>query len=179
LTNVEISDQGLDSRVQLPARSSETQRIGQVTGVNAWVKSLLDIDAKAKVVIGGDINDFGFFPVLDALTADGAPTEVVNRLPRRERYGYVYNGNTQVLDHILTSRALRRVDYDIVHSNAEFAEHASDHDPQVLRIGRNGGTWSGSGPVSRACGPLPQLAVRVGGARGSAVCGYVTNDDRR
>ena len=30
--------------------------------------------------------------------------------------------------------ALTRADYDIVHINAEFADQASDHDPQVLRI---------------------------------------------
>jgi uncharacterized protein len=28
-----------------------------------------------------------------------------------------------------------RVDYDPVHVNAEFADQASDHDPQVARLG--------------------------------------------
>ncbi|MGP3981498.1 endonuclease/exonuclease/phosphatase family protein [Streptomyces sp. KR80] len=132
--NSKGGDQGLDSRFQPPARSSETQRTAQATAVNTWVKSLLALDPKAKVVVAGDINDFDFSPALDALTADGALTDLVTRLPRGERYGYVFNGNSQVLDHILTSRAIRRADYDIVHINAEFADQASDHDPQVLRI---------------------------------------------
>jgi predicted extracellular nuclease len=51
-----------------------------------------------------------------------------------ERYSYVYEGNSQVLDHILVSPALRRADYDVVHVNAEFAQQASDHDPQIVRF---------------------------------------------
>ena len=132
--NSKGGDQGLDSRFQPPARSSETQRTAQATAVNTWVKSLLDLDPKAHVVVAGDLNDYAFSPALDRLTAGGVLTDLVNRLPHGEQYGYVYNGNSQVLDHILTSRSLSRVDYDIVHINAEFADQASDHDPQVLRI---------------------------------------------
>jgi len=49
-----------------------------------------------------------------------------------------------VLDHILISPALSRrilpflpqlrYDYDVVHVNSEFADQASDHDPQVVRL---------------------------------------------
>ncbi|MEU8569492.1 endonuclease/exonuclease/phosphatase family protein [Streptomyces pathocidini] len=127
-------DQGLDSRSQPPARPSEKQRVAQAQAVNAWVKSLLALDPAAEVVVAGDFNDFGFSPALAALTADGALTDLVGRLTRAERYGYVYNGNSQVLDHILTTRGIRHADYDIVHLNAEFTDQASDHDPQVLRI---------------------------------------------
>ncbi|HCE60705.1 MAG TPA: endonuclease/exonuclease/phosphatase, partial [Janibacter terrae] len=132
--NSKGGDQALDSRFQPPERSSEIQRVAQATVVSGWVKSLLALDPKAKVVVAGDINDFGFSPTLDALTDGGVLTDEVNRLPRDERYGYVYNGNSQVLDHMLTSRAIGRAEYDIVHINAEFADQASDHDPQVLRF---------------------------------------------
>jgi predicted extracellular nuclease len=48
----------------------------------------------------------------------------------------VFDGNSQVLDHILVSWPLRLLgtDYDLVHLNAEFADQASDHDPQVVRL---------------------------------------------
>jgi predicted extracellular nuclease len=46
----------------------------------------------------------------------------------------VYQGNSQVLDQILTSPSIRRFSYDSVHINAEFADQNSDHDPQVLRF---------------------------------------------
>ncbi len=102
--------------------------------VNAFVKDLLAKDPKADVVVAGDLNDYQFSPALKSLTAGGVLTDQVGRLPAAERYGYVYNGNSQVLDHMLTSRRLTRADYDIVHINAEYADQASDHDPQVLRI---------------------------------------------
>ncbi|MER5969921.1 endonuclease/exonuclease/phosphatase family protein [Streptomyces sp. NPDC002055] len=132
--NSKGGDQGLDSRFQPPARPSETQRTAQAKVVNTWLKSLLAIDAKARVVVAGDLNDYDFSPALDALTAGRALTDQVSRLPRAERYGYVFNGNSQVLDHMLTSRGIRKPDYDIVHVNAEFADQVSDHDPQVLRF---------------------------------------------
>ncbi len=48
------------------------------------------MDPKADVVVAGDLNDFQFSPALKALTAGGVLTDLVDRLPRGERYGYVY-----------------------------------------------------------------------------------------
>jgi predicted extracellular nuclease len=62
-------------------------------------------------------------------------------LIKPERYSYVFEGNSQVLDQILVSNTLLRsfpVDYDPVHVNAEFADQASDHDPQVARLDLRG-----------------------------------------
>lgn len=58
----------------------------------------------------------------------------IKSLPRSERYTYVYQGNSQVLDQILTSPSIRDFQYDSVHINAEFADQNSDHDPQVIRF---------------------------------------------
>ncbi|WP_438488609.1 endonuclease/exonuclease/phosphatase family protein [Streptomyces sp. S186] len=132
--NSKGGDQGLDSRFQPPARTSETQRTAQAGIVNGFVKQLLAKDPKAEVVVAGDLNDYQFSPALKTLTTGGVLTDQVTKLPPAERYSYIYQGNSQVLDHLLTSRALTRADYDIVHVNAEYADQASDHDPQVLRI---------------------------------------------
>ncbi|MEU1675655.1 endonuclease/exonuclease/phosphatase family protein [Streptomyces roseifaciens] len=131
--NSKGGDQGLDSRFQPPARPSEVQRKEQAKSVNTFVKQLLAADRHANVIVAGDLNDFQFSSAVKTLTAGKVLTDQIDRLPRNERYGYVYQGNSQVLDHILTSPHVRRVDYDIVHINAEFADQASDHDPQVLR----------------------------------------------
>ena len=67
--------------------------------------------------------------------------DTVRPLPKAERYSYVFEGNSQVLDQILVSNPLLRsfpVDYDPVHVNAEFADQASDHDPQVARLDLRG-----------------------------------------
>jgi uncharacterized protein len=62
-------------------------------------------------------------------------------LPKPERYSYVFEGNSQVLDQILFSfNMLRGLSaYDVVHVNSEFSDQASDHDPSVARVKPLGG----------------------------------------
>jgi predicted extracellular nuclease len=127
-------DQPLYGRFQPPNRSSEIQRTAQAAALRGFVDQLQRVDRRAAVVVLGDLNDFPFSPTLETLTARGGLRALVDTLPRGERYGYVFAGNSQALDHILVSRSLRHVAYDIVHINAEFADQASDHDPQVARI---------------------------------------------
>ncbi|MFH9491663.1 endonuclease/exonuclease/phosphatase family protein [Streptomyces halstedii] len=127
-------DQSLHGRFQEPTRSSETQRVRQAAEVNTFVTSLLKADKSARVVTLGDLNDFAFSPTMDALTRGRVLKPLITTLPKAEQYSYVYDGNSQTLDHILTSPGIRRLDYDVVHINAEFADQASDHDPQIVRI---------------------------------------------
>ncbi|MEU8888363.1 endonuclease/exonuclease/phosphatase family protein [Streptomyces sp. NPDC048442] len=127
-------DEALTSHHQPPVRSSEARRLQQAQTVNAFVKDVLKADRRANVLVLGDINDFEFSATTKALTADGALNAGVKSLPRAERYSYVFQGNTQVLDQILTSPSIRDFAYDSVHINAEFADQNSDHDPQVLRF---------------------------------------------
>ncbi|MFI7504152.1 endonuclease/exonuclease/phosphatase family protein [Streptomyces sp. NPDC049687] len=132
--NSKGGDQPLHGRYQPPARSSETQRQAQAAEVNTFVKSLLAADKNAKAVVLGDLNDYEFSRTVTTLTDGGVLTPLITTLPPAERYTYVYDGNSQTLDHILTSPAVTRFDYDVVHLNAEFADQASDHDPQIVRI---------------------------------------------
>ncbi|MFD4524025.1 endonuclease/exonuclease/phosphatase family protein [Streptomyces sp. NPDC058470] len=127
-------DEPLHGSDQPPARSSETQRNAQAAEVNTFVKSLLAADRSAKVVVLGDLNDYEFSQTVTTLTAGRVLTPLIKTLPKAQRYTYVYDGNSQTLDHILTSPAVTAFDYDIVHINAEFADQASDHDPQIVRI---------------------------------------------
>ena len=140
--NSKGGDQALFGRFQPPARPSETQRRGQAAAVRGFVDALLARDRRARVIVLGDINDFEFSEVADILVGDGSLVDLPRTLPPRERYTYVFEGNSQVLDHILISRALadpfpgliRTFEYDIVHTNSEFADQISDHDPQVVRL---------------------------------------------
>ncbi|MBK1785000.1 lamin tail domain-containing protein [Prauserella sp. ASG 168] len=132
-------DEPTHGRNQPPARGSEVQRLQQAEVLRGFVDDVLEADRFANIVVAGDLNDFQFSPTLAKLRG---PLEVlIDTLPKSERYSYVYEGNSQVLDHMLISRAPFGVDYDVVHINAEFAEQASDHDPQVVRF-RPGGWWS-------------------------------------
>ncbi|MQS04815.1 endonuclease/exonuclease/phosphatase family protein [Streptomyces alkaliterrae] len=132
--NSKGGDQPLHGRFQPPNRSSETQRHLQAKAVNTFVKDVLSVERKARVVVLGDINDFEFSETTKTLTAGGVLRSAVFSLPRNDRYTYVFQGNSQVLDQTLVSPGIKRFDYDIVHTNAEFADQASDHDPQILRF---------------------------------------------
>ncbi|MDJ1133113.1 endonuclease/exonuclease/phosphatase family protein [Streptomyces iconiensis] len=127
-------DQPMEGRFQPPARHSEPQRVEQAKLLNSFVRDVRALDRDAVVVAGGDFNDFPFSPALEALRSGRALTSPMDRLPRNERYGYVFNGNSQTLDHLLTSPGAGRPEYDIVHINAEFADQSSDHDPSVVRV---------------------------------------------
>ncbi len=127
-------DESLVSHHQPPNRSSEAKRLLQAQAVNAFVKEIIAVDKQADVLVVGDINDFEFSGTTEALTDGDALYPAVKSLPRSERYSYVFQGNSQVLDQILTSPGVHRFEYDSVHINAEFADQNSDHDPQVLRF---------------------------------------------
>jgi predicted extracellular nuclease len=132
--NSKGGDFPLTSRYQPVPRVSEVQRVKQATLVNGFVKRIQAVQKDAAVVVLGDINDYEFSAAGKALTAGGALKDLYFTLKPNERYSYVFQGNSQVLDHILVSRAVTGADYDVVHINAEFTDQASDHDPQVVRI---------------------------------------------
>jgi uncharacterized protein len=134
--NSKGGDEPLFGHEQPPTRSSEVQRHQQAQIVNSFVDSILALDPKANVIVLGDLNDFEFSQTISILEG-GVMSSLMNTLPKAERYSYVFEGNSQVLDQILASTNLRNsfaLDYDVVHVNSEFADQASDHDPQVARI---------------------------------------------
>ncbi|MFF7951946.1 endonuclease/exonuclease/phosphatase family protein [Streptomyces griseorubiginosus] len=135
--NSKGGDFGLTSATQPVPRSSEVQRHAQATLVNAFVKSILDVQKNADVIALGDMNDFEFSDTAKILEGDGELWSAIKSLPKRERYTYDYQGNQQVLDQILVSPSVRKscdFAYDSVHINSEFNDQISDHDPQVLRF---------------------------------------------
>ncbi|MFD5378661.1 endonuclease/exonuclease/phosphatase family protein [Streptomyces griseoincarnatus] len=130
-------DQSLTSQYQPPVRSSETQRHLQAREVHDFTAKILKVQKNAAVVALGDINDFEFSRTTRIMEGGGVLWSAIRSLPASERYSYVYQGNSQVLDQILISPSIRRqcsFSYDSVHINAEFHDQISDHDPQVLRF---------------------------------------------
>jgi predicted extracellular nuclease len=142
-------DDPLFGEWQQPLRGSEVQRHLQAQEVRTFADQLLAADPRANIVVLGDINDFEFSQTIDLMVGAGATAlvDLPRTLPVKERYSYVYEGNSQVLDQILLSKALavaprrsrdRAFDYDIVHTNSEFHDQDSDHDPQVVRLNLRG-----------------------------------------
>jgi uncharacterized protein len=132
-------DQGLFGPQQPPVLSSEVQqRNQQATLLAAFVGDILAADPTANVAVVGDLNDFQFSPPVQKLK-DAGLTAMIETLPPNERYSYVFEGNSQVLDHIMVSgnllnHAAAAAGYDVVHVNSEFIDQASDHDPQLVQL---------------------------------------------
>lgn len=130
--NSKGGDHPLMGRFQPPVRSSEAQRKLQASAVNAFTQSVLALDPCARVIALGDFNDFEFSEVLSILKGS-AYVNLMESLPENERYSYVFEGNSQSLDHILVTKTLADLPnrfYDVVHVNAEFSNPVSDHEPQ-------------------------------------------------
>jgi len=133
--NSKGGDQPLFGHFQPPTLGSEAQRIQQAQIVNNFVDSILTVDPDANIVVAGDLNDFEFSTPVNTVEG-GVLHTLMETLPQNERYSYVFEGNSQSLDHLLISNNLfdKPFEYDVVHVNAEFADQASDHDPQVVHL---------------------------------------------
>lgn len=136
--NSKGGDDALFGRIQPPVLQSEVQRLQQAQVINDFVDSVLALDTNANIIVLGDLNDFQFSPPIQTLT-DGALTNLIDTLPENEQYTYIFDGNSQVLDHILLGNGMASAtapEVDVVHTVAEFNSdgRATDHDPVVTRV---------------------------------------------
>jgi uncharacterized protein len=148
--NSKGGDDPLRGRFQPPTEATAPQRHQQATLVANFVSQLSSADPGADVVVLGDLNDYEFSPTVQILEAAGMH-DLMNTLPLNQRYSYDFEGNSEVLDHILFSGPLfaRSPVFDPVHVNAEFFDQASDHDPSVVRVNLNDPpTASAGGPYA-------------------------------
>ncbi len=133
--NSKGGDDPLRGRFQPPTQVTAAQRHQQAHLVADFVSQVDAADPSANVVVLGDLNDFEFSETVGILE-DAGLHDLMNTLPPNQRYSYDFEGNSQMLDHILVSGPLfaRPLVFDPVHVNAEFSDQASDHDPSVVRI---------------------------------------------
>ena len=125
--------------VQPWVEAGEAEREAQARALHAYVAALTRRNCGARVVVLGDMNTFETTDDLASLLPGSAPI-LVNLLPRvdhAQRYSYIFEGNSQVLDHIFVTPSLaQEAEIDVVHLNTDFpgATRASDHDPVVARF---------------------------------------------
>ncbi|WP_294430213.1 carboxypeptidase regulatory-like domain-containing protein [uncultured Treponema sp.] len=103
--------------VQPPLLLSENKRDRQARTVNEFVQSILNLDPNAKIVVGGDMNDFAYSTPQRILKGDNYGYDTKNQkqvlwsvveelMPYVEQFSYTYRGNMQEIDHIFVSEAL-------------------------------------------------------------------------
>ena len=122
--------------VQPWVQAGEAEREAQVRALRAYVVSLVGADPGAQVVVLGDMNTFETSDDLSEILPGAPPllTNLLTEVAQPERYSYIFEGNSQALDHIFVTRNLAAAaEADVVHLNVDFpADHpASDHDPVV------------------------------------------------
>lgn len=129
----------------------------QARHVASLVQESLSTDPARGVIVLGDLNDYYQSGPVEALRTAVQPALVHTYafLPTLDRYTYVFNGASQVLDHILITPNLlpTLAEVDPVHINANFpypvhvdfsqAHHASDHDPVQIRLRPTGAAMLG------------------------------------
>ena len=132
-------------------RITEIQRKAQAQVVRDFVDALLDSDPDALVMVAGDLNDFQFgepgegsdhpVAILEGTAGDDPLTNLIYEEKEAERWTFLFDGNSQVLDHMLVNDALLKhvTAVDMLHFNAAYPSavggdatttiRASDHDP--------------------------------------------------
>ena len=122
-----------------------SRRTAEARLVAGIVNEALAANAQANVIVAGDLNDTIDSPPLQALTTLAPLADLALAAPAAERYSYIYEGEAQVLDHILVTAGLKnrleRITY--AHLDADFPVNraqefspyrVSDHDPPVARF---------------------------------------------
>ena len=133
-------DGPLFGAIQPPNLSSEEQRNAQASVVNSFIKEILEKDPTARIIVAGDMNDFPWSETIQTLKGN----ELVNLwddLDMDSWFSYIYEGNGEVLDHIMVSEAFAPhvKSFKPIHLNSVLpaSEQLSDHDPLLLILDFN------------------------------------------
>ncbi|MGH1478675.1 MAG: endonuclease/exonuclease/phosphatase family protein [Geminicoccales bacterium] len=128
-------------------QAGEAEREAQLGALNELANLVLEIDQRANIVVLGDLNTFQFTNDLETILP-GEDTALTNLIPpvgsnrgldRNNIYTFNFEGNSQVLDHVVVSDGLKQSALlDIVHVNVDFPRVddtvGSDHEPLVARL---------------------------------------------
>ncbi|WP_298470516.1 endonuclease [uncultured Psychrobacillus sp.] len=135
--NSKSGDTPLFGAIQPPVYTSEAQRHQIANIVYGFIKDVHTKNPEANIVSLGDFNDYQFSQSLK-IHEGQLMKNMINKVEASDRYTYLYQGNSQVLDHILvTNNLANKTKIDVLHINADFTDmagRASDHDPVMVQI---------------------------------------------
>lgn len=141
--NVHFASKGGSSSIhgspRPPINGGVSTRLAQATLVNTFIQDILAKDPAAQVIAAGDFNEFSFVAPMKVLNGTMWDLDQVVDTEFAERYSYLYDMNSQMLDHVLVSASLKnhgRARFEHLHVNswATKVDMASDHDPAVAQI---------------------------------------------
>jgi hypothetical protein len=130
------------------AEETAAWRMAQASHLNEIVGDILRARPRSEVIALGDFNDYGGSAVRDVLIDRGHLVDGLATVPSEERYSYIFDGISQLIDWIVVSPGLanRMIQAGIWHGNADFpiqlgqsadpvtlAYRSSDHDvPYII-----------------------------------------------
>jgi predicted extracellular nuclease len=127
-------------------RITEVQRKMQAQVVRDFVDdTIVAADPSALVMVVGDLNDFQFgepgegsdhpVAILEGSGGSDPLTNLINQEKEAERWTFVFDGNSQVLDHMLVNDALlgALVAVDVLHFNAGYPASVGEDDTTTIR----------------------------------------------
>lgn len=126
-------------KTQPPSFFSEPKRVRQAEVVSNFAASLKESFPEAIVLIGGDLNEYPFRKPVKIIEEAGFVNCAPALLAPEEVYTYIYQQNSQALDHILLDSSTFQafdIHTDIPHRYSEYlyGERQSDHDPVHILI---------------------------------------------
>ncbi|KAH0035751.1 DNase I-like protein, partial [Aureobasidium melanogenum] len=141
--NVHFGSKGGSSSIEGDARppvnGGVDDRQEQMQLTADFVAKILAEDKKAKIIVAGDFNEFAFVQPLENFedVSNLRDLDEAANIPELERYTYLFDMNSQELDHMYISQALKpKAQYEHVHINTWVtkAQQISDHDPSVAKF---------------------------------------------
>lgn len=99
-------------------------------------QAILAKDRNARILTAGDFNEFTSVEPLKQYTRISGliDADAAAGIPENERYTYLFDMNTQQLDHMFVSPMVaRKIKYEHIHINTwvDADSQISDHDPSV------------------------------------------------
>lgn len=133
--------------IQPPVNGGSAARLAQAAAIAAFADATYAADDN--LIVAGDFNEFQFEEAMQILegnldydgitttpaTEDGLLENLTYGLDANDRFSFIFEGNAQQIDHILTTGTLsENADIDAVHINTLLSDGASDHDPVLARL---------------------------------------------
>jgi uncharacterized protein len=174
-------------------------RVRQATALQRWINTLVAASGEADVLQVGDFNAYLREDPIATIEAAGYEN-LLMRLPRRERYSFVFNGEAGALDHAFASRSLRRqvsgmtlwhINADeppVLDYNTEFKTddryaatpfRSSDHDPVLVGLQLRADAPAVAPTLDATLPTVAQatVAVRIGDIAAQAAAGAALTVD--
>ena len=116
-----------------------------------FIAKILAQDQKAHVITAGDFNDYAQVQPLQVFAQKSGLVDMDDaaNIDAQERYTYVFDQNSQALDHMYVSRAAARgAQFEHLHLNSWVPQEAADERPRPER-GQAESVWVLIGGKSR------------------------------